>query len=403
MEKLKIAAIGLGARGASIISDLLLGMNNITITAVCDIYQDRTQNAAQKIETATGTRPYATTNYQDVLVRSDVDAVLIMSDWLSHIPIAMNAMKHGKAVGMEVGGAYTLEDCYALVRTWEETQVPFMFLENCCYGKTEMMVMNMVKQGLFGEIVHCAGGYHHDLRSEIAHGKENRHYRLQNYLTRNAENYPTHELGPIAQILNINRGNRFLTLTSVASCAKGMNTYAQNNPQTVDPKLATATFAQGDIVTTIITCAGGQTITLTLDTTLPRGYSRGFTVRGTLGMYCEDNHSIYLEQDFTEADHWNWAVQWNNAEKYMQKYCHPTWVAYEQNGICGGHGGMDGLVYGEFFECVRQARPCPIDVYDAAAWMAVTPLSEASIAMGGAPVAFPDFTHGAWISRTTEE
>lgn len=397
MEKVRIAAIGLGARGESVLEGLLLGMNNIQITAVCDVYQDRTDRAMQAVANATGISPFATTDYHEILLRDDVDGVLIMSDWLSHISIAIDAMHHGKAVGMEVGGAYTLQDCYDLVAAWESTRVPFMFLENCCYGKTEMMVLNMVKQGLFGDIMHCSGGYHHDLRSEIAHGKENRHYRLQNYLTRNCENYPTHELGPIAQILGINRGNRFLSLVSVASSAKGVNDFAARNPETVNPTLATVPFAQGDIVTTIITCAGGQTITLTLDTTLPRAYSRGFTVRGTRGMYCEDNHSVYLDTDFTEADHWNWSVQWNNAEKYMAQYCHPTWIDYEKNGICGGHGGMDGLVYGEFVECVRTGKPCPIDVYDAAAWMAVTPLSEQSIAMGGMPVAFPDFTHGQWM------
>ncbi len=401
MDKVSVAAIGLGARGYSVLSGLLLGMNNITLTAVCDLYTDRTEAAADRVESATGVRPFATTDYREILTRADVDAVLIMSDWASHVPVAIDAMKHGKAVGMEVGGAYKLEDCFALVEIWEQTRVPFMFLENCCYGKEEMMVLNMVRQGLFGDVVHCAGGYRHDLRSEIAHGRENRHYRLQNYLTRNAENYPTHELGPIAQILNINRGNQFVSLVSVASCAKGVNDYARRNPDTVDPSLATAKFAQGDVVTTVISCAGGETVTLTLDTTLPRGYSRGFTVQGTRGMYCEDNRSIYLDTDFTEADHWEWTTtQFNNVERYMTAYCHPTWVAYEQNGICGGHGGMDGLVFCEFFECVRTHQPCPIDVYDAAAWMAVTPLSEMSIKQGGSPVPFPDFTHGEWKNRT---
>lgn len=397
MDKVKIAAIGLGARGQSILKDLLLGMNHLTVTAVCDTYADRTERGAEIVEKATGVRPFASTHYREILERPDVDAVLIMSAWESHVPMAVAAMERGIAVGMEVGGAYSLEDCWQLVRTWERTRVPFMFLENCCYGRTEMTVMNMVRKGLFGDIVHCEGGYCHDLRNEIARGEENRHYRLRNYLTRNCENYPTHELGPIAQILNINRGNRMISLVSVASRAAGLNDYAAQNPSSVNPSLATTRFAQGDVVTTIIKCAGGETITLTLDTTLPRPYSRGFTVRGTRGMYTEDNHSVYLDSDFTEADHWRWRAQWNNAEAYFEKHLHPTWEAYLKNGVFGGHGGMDGLVYGEFIECVRTGKPCPIDVYDAAAWMAVTPLSEASIAMGGAPVAFPDFTGGAWV------
>ena len=184
----------------------------------------------------------------------------------------------------------------------------------------------------------------------------------------------------------------------MASSAKGMNTYAKHNVN-VDPALQTAQFAQGDVVTTIIKCANGETITLSLDTTLPRAYSRRFTVRGTLGMYMEDNNSIYLDTDFTEADHWDWSKQWNNANKYLEKYEHPVWEQYLKEGIRGGHGGMDGLVYDAFIEAVRNGTPCPIDVYDAAAWMAVTPLSETSIAKGGMPVEFPDFTNGAFCER----
>ena len=398
MEKVRVAVVGVGSRGRYMLEHCLLNMDNMCVTAVCDTYEDRTQWAAQKVEEVSGQKPFASTNWHEVLNPAFADAVLILSAWESHVPIAIEAMEKGIAVGMEVGGAYSLDQCWDMVRTYERTRTPFMFLENCCYGRIEMMVMRMVKQGLFGDVVHCEGGYCHDLRGEIAFGKENRHYRLRNYLHRNCENYPTHELGPIAQILGINRGNRFLSLVSMASSAKGMNTYAKHNAN-VDPALQTAQFAQGDVVTTIIKCANGETITLSLDTTLPRAYSRRFTVRGTLGMYMEDNHSIYLDTDFTEADHWDWSKQWNNANKYLEKYEHPVWEQYLKEGIRGGHGGMDGLVYDAFIEAVRNGTPCPIDVYDAAAWMAVTPLSEASIAKGGMPVEFPDFTNGAFCER----
>ena len=398
MEKVRVAVVGVGSRGRYMLEHCLLNMDNMCVTAVCDTYEDRTQWAAQKVEEVSGQKPFASTNWHDVLNPAFADAVLILSAWESHVPIAIEAMEKGIAVGMEVGGAYSLDQCWDMVRTYERTRTPFMFLENCCYGRIEMMVMRMVKQGLFGDVVHCEGGYCHDLRGEIAFGKENRHYRLRNYLHRNCENYPTHELGPIAQILGINRGNRFLSLVSMASSAKGMNTYAKHNAN-VDPALQSAQFAQGDVVTTIIKCANGETITLSLDTTLPRAYSRRFTVRGTLGMYMEDNNSIYLDTDFTEADHWDWSKQWNNANKYLEKYEHPVWEQYLKEGIRGGHGGMDGLVYDAFIEAVRNGTPCPIDVYDAAAWMAVTPLSETSIAKGGMPVEFPDYTHGAFCER----
>ncbi len=398
MDKVRVAIVGIGNRGKYMLENCLLEMDNMCVTAVCDIYEDRTQWAVDAVIRHGQPAPFASTIWHDVLDPKIADAVMILSSWESHVPIAIEAMEKGIAVGMEVGGAYSVEQCWQLVHTYERTGTPFMFLENCCYGRIEMMIMNMVEQGLFGEIVHCDGGYCHDLRAEVAYGKENRHYRLQNYLHRNCENYPTHELGPIAQILGINRGNRFVSLVSVASKSCGMNTYAKTRPD-VDPALQTARFAQGDVVTTIIKCAGGETITLSLDTTLPRAYSRKFTVHGTQGIYIEDNNSVYLDSDFTEADHWCWSKEWNNAERYLEKYEHPTWEKYLKEGIRGGHGGMDGLVYDAFIEAVRNGTPCPIDVYDAAALMAVTPLSEASIAKGGAPVEFPDFTNGAFTTR----
>lgn len=398
MEKVRVAAVGLGGRGQSVLDGLLLGMDTLRVTVVCDLYEDRVACGAASVERAYGERPFATTDWHAALDPDRVDAVLIMSAWESHFPIAYEAMEKGIAVGMEVGGAYTVEDCWRLVRTQERTGTPFMLLENCCYGQMEMMVMHMVKEGLFGEVVHCSGGYCHDLRSEVARGEENRHYRLRNYLSRNCENYPTHELGPIAQVLGINRGNRMLSLVSMSTKAAGLNDYAARHPE-INPALATAHFNQGDVVSTLIRCAGGQTISLTLDTTLPRAYSRGFTVHGTRALYTEDNNSLYLDSDFTEADHFNWTPNWNNATKYLEKYQHPVWRDYLENGIRGGHGGMDGLVYDAFIEAVRKGEPCPIDVYDAAAWMCITPLSEQSIAMGSAPVPVPDFTSGAWSTR----
>ena len=393
-NKVKTAVVGLGGRGYSIMADLILNMDNAEVVAVCDLYEDRVNAGADAVERKTGVRPFASTDYREVLDRDDVEAVLILSAWESHFPVAIYAMEKGVAVGMEVGGAYSVEDCWKLVNTYERTKTPFMFLENCCYGEVEMAVMNMVKLGIFGEVVHCEGGYRHDLRDEILFGSERRHYRFRNYMNRNCENYPTHELGPIAQILDINRGNRFLSLVSVSSKAAGLNEFAKNHPN-ANKELATARFAQGDVVTTIIKCARGETITLTLDTTLPRCYSRGFTVQGTKAMYCEDNQSFFIDGESTN----HFSPDFKNQGRYLEKYAHPTWVEYHKSGIRGGHGGMDGLVYDTFLECVRTGTPCPIDVYDAAAWMVVTPLSEQSIAMGGAPVSFPDFTNGRWYNH----
>ena len=396
-KKIRVGQIGLGGRGFGLLQNVILLQEDVEVVAVCDLYEDRTQAAAQAIKEKQGHDPVMTANYHDIIAMENVDAVVVTAAWECHIDPAIEAMRAGKYVGVEVGGAYSVEDCWRLVRTYEETGVPCMLLENCCYGREELLVMNMVKKGLFGEIVHCQGGYRHDLRHEITNGRENRHYRLRNYMNRNCENYPTHELGPIAKILGINRGNRMVSLNAVASKAAGLHEYIlkEKGP---DYDLANTIFAQGDVVTTIIKCAHGQTISLTLDTTLPRAYSRGFHIQGTKGMYMEDNRSIFLDDVHNQYD-FEWKKQWDNVEEYFQEHEHPIWKKYQEDGLVGGHGGMDGLVFGAFFDAVRNKKQVPIDVYDMAAWMSITALSEESIAKGGAPVAIPDFTNGRWTHR----
>ncbi len=396
MTKTGIGFIGLGARGLSLLETVVLPMKAADVVAVCDPYGDRAQKGADAVKAAGG-NAVLETSYEKVIQNPAVDAVIIASAWESHVDIALHAMRANKAVAMEVGGAYGIEDCWKLVDTYEQTLTPFMFLENCCFGRREMMVLNMVEQGLFGEIVHCAGGYHHDLRREITFGRENRHYRLRNYTHRNAENYPTHELGPIAKILNINHGNRMLSLTSTASKAAGLHTYLQEH-KPGDENLKNTVFMQGDVVTTVIKCAHGETITLTLDTTLPRFYSRGFTVRGTKGMYEEATDSVFLDGPQDGAYDFTWLKnQCQNAETYAAQYDHPVWKKYLADGVQGTHDGMDWLEFKIFFDCLQNKKPMPVDVYDAAAWMAVTALSEQSIALGSMPVAFPDFTRGKWV------
>ena len=397
MNPLKLGVIGLGGRGLGLLKDILLPNRKVEVVAVCDLYPDRAEAGAKAVEEKCGKKPFLSVDANEIIQHSAVEAVMIFSAWESHIPIAIAAMQAGKAVGLEVGGAYSIQQCWDLVRTYEATKTPIMLMENCCYGRRELLVLNMVQQGVLGEIVHCAGGYHHDLRKEIAFGKENRHYRLRNYLNRNCENYPTHELGPIAKVLDINHGNRMLTLTSTASKAAGMHAYvaAQKND---DAKLLQKAFQQGDIVTTVIRCAGGQTITLTLDTTLPRYYSRGFTVRGTKGMYEECTDSVFIDQQDNKFD-FDWAGNWGNAKNYFEKYEHPIWRQYLKEGVQGGHDGMDWLVFNAFFDSILNHQPCPIDVYDTASWMCITSLSEISVLNGGAPVEIPDFTNGMWIQR----
>lgn len=394
-NRISVGTIGLGNRGYDLLSTLS-EVDGVTVAAVCDKYEDRRDRAVERVEKLSGNKPVATDDYHQLLAMPELDAVIVSSSWDNHVNAAVDAMKAGKYAGMEVGGAYSVEDCWRLVRTYQETGVPCMIMENCCYGEDELMVLNMVQKGVFGEVIHCEGGYHHDLRNEVSFGRENRHYRLANYLNRNCENYPTHELGPIAKILNINYGNRMLSLTSTASKARGLHEFILRE-KGEQYGLANAHFAQGDVVTTVIRCAHGETIVLTLDTTLPHAYSRGLVVQGTKAEYREDNHSLYIDGVHNQYEGY-WKDQWDNVGQYREQYGHPLWNENAPD-RSKGHGGMDYLVLCAFFDSVKRQVQTPIDVYDAAAWMSVSALSEESIALSGHPVAIPDFTQGRWINR----
>ena len=392
-RKVRFGVIGLGGRGQGQLATLLQ-MEDVEVPVVCDIYPDRAEKGAAMVEKARGVRPAIALDDHEVTSRKDIEGVFIFSNWETHIRIALDAVDNGIRPAMEVGGANSVEECWELVRASEKKGVPVMLLENCCYGKEELTLLRMVRGGLFGELVHVQGGYEHDLRDEIGLGDVNRHYRQRHFLNRNAELYPTHELGPIARYLNLNRGNRMVSLVSVASKAAGLHTWLKEHR--ADTPLANAPVHQGDIVNTIITCAGGETILLTHDCTLPRPYSRGGRIQGTKGIWMEDNRSIYIDGR-SPVDPSYWTHRWESDEKYMAEYEHPLWKEYEQFGLRGGHGGMDYLVLRAYVESVQNHTEPPIDVYDTAAWMAITALSEHSIAAGSQSVPIPDFTNGRWI------
>ena len=391
----RLGVVGLGGRGRSQL-DTLLQMQDVQVTAVCDVYPDRVKAAQELVKEKKGAYPAAENRYESLVRRADVDAVMVFSSWETHLDICIAAMKAGKRTATEVGGANSLDDCWRLVRTYEDTGIECMMLENCCYGREEMTLLNMVRKGVFGELVHCEGGYRHDLRDEIGNGDINRHYRQRHFLNRNGELYPTHELGPIAKYLNINRGNRMLYLTSMASKAAGLSCWLKEHR--ADSPLANASVNEGDIVTTMIKCANGETVVLTHDCTLPRPYSRGGVIQGTRGIWMEDNRSIYIE-GMSPPDGGHWTHRWESDGEYMKKYLHPLWEEYEQFGLRGGHGGMDYLVLRAFIESVQNDMTPPIDTYDTASWMAITALSEHSVAMGSQSVPIPDFTGGRWLKE----
>lgn len=398
-EKIGLAIIGLGSRGYSQLK-VLLAMPDVEIVSVCDRYPDRVERAQDEVSKARGKTPLGTADASEAMDREDVDAVIVMTGWETHISLAIQALYCGKRVAMEVGGSASLDECWQLVHASEATGIPVMMLENCCYGETELALLNMVRQNIFGTLIHCAGAYGHDLRDEVGRGDTQRHYRQAHFMHRNGELYPSHELGPIANYLNINRGNRMLTLTSMASKACGMQEWLkEHRPGT---ELADATFNQGDIVTTMIRCAGGETILLTHDCTLPRYYSRGGVIRGTKGMWAEDGSAIYLDGITPVADG-DWMHRPESFDKYLQQYQHPLWKQYREVGIRGGHDGMDFLVLRAFIESVQNKSQPPIDVYDTASWMAITALTEQSIALGSQPVSIPDFTNSGWLTPRKNE
>ncbi len=399
MEKIKVGFIGLGARGKVLLKNILKNFEEIEVVALCDVYADRVEDCQNLIFEKRNVKAVGYSNYEDVLKDEQVNTVIISASWEAHIPLAIASLKAGKATGLEVGGAYSIDDCWALVRTYQRTKTPFMFLENCCYGKAELLATSLARNGIFGKVVYCHGAYRHDLRPQIASGEKLRHYRLRNYLMRNCDNYPTHNVGPIAKLLNINRGNRMISLVSIASKACGMKDFIEGNEE--HAALKDKTFMQGDVVQTLITCADGTLISLKLDTTLPHPYSREFTVEGTKGFYQEMGNIVYEDKDkMSLGEDMNLYV--NTADKYSE-YLPSMWSELTEEEIKAGHGGMDTLLLRDFFNALLENREPSIDVYDAAAWMAISCLTEESIKCGGKQMSIPDFTGGEWILREPKD
>lgn len=395
-KEVNIGFIGISGRGSGML-DLLLQVEGVRVPAVCDKVPERAENGIKIVNERTGNAypVHAYIDYKELLKNEKLDAVMICTTWITHARIAIDAMRAGCDVAFEVGGAASIEECWQLVRTSEETGKFCMLLENCCYDRNEMALFNMIKMGLFGEITHMEGGYRHDLREEICMGRENIHGRLYNFMHRNGELYPTHQLGPISKALGINRGNRFLTLVSMSSKSRGLNEWIKTR-KGEDYDIANYAFNQGDVTTTIIKCANGETITLTHDCSTPRPYSRDYVIEGTKGIYSENDGEcggLYLD-GFSDGE-----PRWKEFKECREQYEHPLWQAYEKGGIKAGHGGMDYLVLSAFVESLLLEAKPPIDVYDTASWMAITCLSEQSAAMGGMPVPVPDFTNGMWIDR----
>ncbi len=409
-EKLNIAFIGVGLRGTNHLSNTLQ-RNDCNVVAICDIDSRRNDIALNLISKAGQSKPKVfgknDYDYKNLLELPEVDAVIISTPWLWHTRMAVDAMKAGKYTGVEVSAANTMEECWDLVNTHEATGSHLMILENVNYRRDIMAVLNMVKQNLFGELVHFRCGYQHDLRFvKFNDGKtpyglgvefgekgiSESAWRTQHSLLRNADVYPTHGVGPIAVMCDINRGNRLVSITSMASKAIGLHNYIVKHGGGDHPN-AKLKWKQGDVITSMIETANGETILVTHDCNSPRPYSLGFRVQGSEGLWEVDGNRIYIEGK-TEKPH-----QWDDATSWLKEYDHPLWKKYEEEATGSGHGGMDFFVLNAFVESAKQNIAPPLDAYDAAAWSAITPLSEVSIENNGEPQYFPDFTRGMWVKR----
>ena len=403
---IKVGIIGLGARTETLLASFV-AIPDVEVFAVCDLVQDRIDKIVKILKGHGKPVPKTFRNYHEMLADDEVEAVFVPTSWNSHLSIAKDCMEAGKYVAIEVGGAASVEELWQLIHAYELTGKPCMMLENCCYARNELMIMNMVRQGLFGELVYCEGGYEHCLRKEMSRIETTYEERAFHNLHRNGELYPTHELGPIAKILRINRGNRFLSLTSTASKACSLQSYRKELAGKGEELNPDVPYREGDVITTVIKCANGETITLTHSISLPRPYSRNGRVQGTKGIWLENAGGIYIDGISREEEVLDVAGNpydvhyWDKVEDYYEEYDHPIWKEYKNN-ILGGHDGIDSLALRAFLDAVRSGTNTPIDVYDIAAWMSVTCLSEQSIAIGSAPVPFPDFTNGKWVRRESE-
>lgn len=409
-HKLKLGFIGVGLRGVNHLNNAMR-RKDTEITAICDIDPKRIDIALDLIEKDGRKQPLVfgkhEEDYLNLLDSKDVDAVIIATPWLWHTKMAVAAMQAGVYAGLEVSASQTIEECWDLVNTHEATGTHMMFLENVNFRRDVMAVLNMVKQEVFGEMIHYRCGYQHDLREvKFNNGKQpygggvefgakgisEAKWRTKHSVYRNGDTYPTHGVGPIAAMADINRGNRFVSMTASATKAVGLHNHIVAQGGAAHPN-AKIKFKQGDVITSTIACANGETIIVTHDTNLPRPYSLGFRVQGAKGLWEKDGDRIYIEGK-SEPHRWDAAQDW------LTQYDHPVWKKYEAEATGAGHGGMDYFVMKAFVESALANVAPPIDAYDAAAWSAITPLSEASIANNGEPQEFPDFTRGQWVART---
>jgi len=372
IDNVRIGLVGIGSRGTHLLS-LLLDQERVEVKAVCDIIPERVAKAQDMVTAAQQPQPAGysrgETDFKRLCDTEELDLVINATrPWKWHVPISVAAMTTGKHAATEVPAAETIEECWQLVETAEKTQKYCVMLENCCYFREAMLVHNMLRKGLLGELRHCEAGYqHYGARARPGAPPRPREGKIHT-----ANSYPTHPIGPVAQWMDINRGNRFDYLVSMSADGTEGNRHA-------------------DINTSLIRTAHGQTVTLYYDTKLPRPYDLIYRVQGTRGICMASSDKIYIEGRSPAPD------TWESLETYYNEFEHPLWKGLGEKALKrGGHGGGDWMVVHRLIQALRTGTPPDMDVYDAATWSCITELSEKSVANRSASMDFPDFTRGRW-------
>ncbi|MHB0999202.1 MAG: Gfo/Idh/MocA family protein [Armatimonadota bacterium] len=386
-DVVRLGFVGVGGRGFGQLHEML-AVEGARITAVCDVSEESMLRAKEAVGKVGQPTPAVEQDWHKVCERDDVDMVYICSPWDVHVPVAVYAMECGKHAAVEVPAANTLADCWLMVDTSERTRKHCVILENCCYEYNEMLVMNMIREGLFGTLTHAEAAYIHDLRALLLADEGEGLWRRKPHISKDGNLYPTHGLGPVAWYMNINRGDVFTRMVSMSSLSASLAEYRDRTLPPDDPRREEI-YKCGDMNTSLIQTALGRTIMLQHDVVTPRPYSRINLVQGTKGTFCDWPPRIFFDgQDVHD---------WKSIDSLKEQYEHPLWR--EQGKLArelGGHGGMDFIMNYRLIQLYRQGLPPDADVYDAAAWSAPGPLSFISVAWDNMSLPFPDFTRGNW-------
>lgn len=397
-ETVRIAIVGTGLRGRSVLSELL-SLPGVEITALADIAPDKAQRAAAMVTKAGQKEPALYTNgerdFERLVQRGDIDFVYTATPWQWHTPVMLAAMRAGKHCGSEVPIALTTDESWELVETSEKTKRHCLLMENCCYGNSELTVLRMVREGVFGTLLHAEAAYLHDLRKILFENRDEGLWRRAPHTQHDTNLYPTHGLGPVAQYLGIHRGDKFEFIVSMSSPEAGLTEWREQTEPKDSPKWSER-YKAGDMNTSLIKTAKGRTILLQHDVVNPRPYSRLNNLQGSKAIFNDYPARLYI-------DGAPGGERWTPLSEFKAKYEHPLWRDLGEKARISGHGGMDYIMAYRLVQCLREGLVPDFDVYDAAAWSVPYALCEESIRKGSAPVKFPDFTRGAWRNATAPQ